>query len=1585
MSNRAYRLTILIVFLFSLFQPNTISQAVDGAAFFASPSAIMPGGYAVFSGFGFPPDSDVEIWFLGPVEFTNLGMLHIDFSGNILGSLQFQMDIPAGAYDVMAAPLDVITPITILPALTLDLTPAAGPPGAVVHFIVNNLTAGQLRLDYDGVPVFGPEAVSSGLFEGDFLAPADRPAILGADVEVQAVNMVGDSPIGLAAQFFTTQEPDPTPYSITNVILPPDGVNPGFTFPISGQISPPLEGPLQNYELKILWKANSGQVAPITVGTPILTSTSFSAEAQAPSLLAGDPLIAGSNGQVGVSLINLGFGKGGTAQVVPWLDPPDPVFKVKVVNTNGQPIQGALVDVRAFYSTFGKVEGETTNGTLLESSYSNLSQHPNQISAYLGGFNQSESDPFTCATTNVYGRTDANGEFSVVFDPEMIAMLGKKVFLGNLPKPTYLEVPMEIEFPFYVNALHRGYGITPDGEPAPSIMEMRFSGYTHLFYDILTGQVVNTNPIIVTLPALPAGTKITVPIIPKAGYAGYTPGMVVGGFSNYLGTGIPMTAFGRFYSFPAAQFPSEMFVSTPNDVVIEFQHEPLLFGSLDESSMKLTLNGEIYNFVNSGPKFEGDANCQAIVYRATIPNLYRFPAGNYSGLIEVKDLSVPANITKHYVQVNVFPAPTWVLQPQYIERHIYANYFGAIKIQGFQYPPAGPDSTSNLDTHVPKVGFMQNRVTFGDEVTEMLYADKTSGVQYKSQSDNMVMSQSSDEQKYTGTVAGGKEIVIPTTTTTILDTGKMPLYRHVIGVPPIAGATLGADMWIDATLTTGGVIKFLPNGTTSTSLLVYPDATVGVDAFLEGEVLFGLASVSAHATPDIGMGMPANFVNGSLQDTQKCFHYKLEVSWKAKIGYCPACKKWSDSDTIFNDRKPPSCAPPPPPSSPSVSANYLTAVTPEPPTASPSLATDGFGHTLLIWSDESNNLQSKLLSGSAVIGQYSVINTNRSIDPQVAFYQPNQALAVWAESSLASPDESNLATIEQIFDAQHLKYALWNGSSWSPAQNLTLPADSKGDGKVVLAGCLSAKSSCPLNGEITAVWVRDTGTAYGERKFRLYYAVFNGAGWSSATSVDPSSTGTDSEPTLAYSPSGVAQLAWVRDSDRSLSTVSDRQIFHRQLSDGSPVSALSSLPPAAVEPSLAVNSSGEMMLAFTVATDPLAFIGNQRQLHAAKQSCGGSGCNWTSNALTDINSRPVHAESPILTINDKDQAQITYRALGFGPATLGGPSVLPGDPLGTILGTGEIGQAFITINNQSTASISPSYQTLNGYTVWQLTAVFDPLIKMTYAAASQGPGPTLPQQTSDMLASQGFAISQLSEIPETVALEFTASAIDFSISDITVNTKYPQLAGEPLTVLVSILNNGPAYTSDPDNGLLDMTLTWDAPAGTGIYAGSVLIDMPIEAGGIMIAEFTTGNDSLILPDKPHLPHTLFVQTNSAQLIAENNFENNLSKVPIGGLPAPQGLTGAAQPGDSSVFLEWQPVDHEGVAGYRIYRSLDGRIFEPVGSSFIPGFVDLSGVAGQTYLYTVVSYAIDGFESSFADPIQAVIGQIYEVNLPIISR
>lgn len=48
---------------------------------------------------------------------------------------------------------------------------------------------------------------------------------------------------------------------------------------------------------------------------------------------------------------------------------------------------------------------------------------------------------------------------------------------------------------------------------------------------------------------------------------------------------------------------------------------------------------------------------------ASIPNLHRFAPGFYTGIIELRDMSLPANITRYYVQLNIVPAPTWILDP----------------------------------------------------------------------------------------------------------------------------------------------------------------------------------------------------------------------------------------------------------------------------------------------------------------------------------------------------------------------------------------------------------------------------------------------------------------------------------------------------------------------------------------------------------------------------------------------------------------------------------------------------------------------------------------------------------------------------------------------------------------------------------------------------------------------------------------------------------------------------------------------------------------------------------------------------------
>jgi hypothetical protein len=823
-------------------------------------------------------------------------------------------------------------------------------------------------------------------------------------------------------------------------------------------------------------------------------------------------------------------------------------------------------------------------------------------------------------------------------------------------------------------------------------------------------------------------------------------------------------------------------------------------------------------------------------------------------------------------------------------------------------------------------------------------------------------------------VGGKKALTFGPDTVQIMDTGKIPLFRDVFGIWPIASATIGADMWIEASLTYDGKVEFLASGATQSSLLVMPEATVGVDAWFDLSALFGLVSANAHAIPQITLKMPARFEEGSLDDAEKCFLYRLDIQWSAKVGECPLCYEESDTENIFDGANPDPCT---------LAPGYLadnpeqiTVETPPPPTASPALAVDGFGHTLLVWSDEGGNLQSRSYSGGTPQAELPVTVSAGSIDPQVTFYAPNKAVAVWTESSLTA-QQSGSATLAQMVQAQHLQYALWDGASWSAAQNLTLPADANGEGGAALAGCLSGRPGCPAGGAATVVWLRDAsaGGDLSARQFRLYYATFSGGVWSTPQAVDPASTATDAEPTLAYQSDGVALLVWTRDADRDPGTLEDRRLAKRALSAGQPVTVEAALPAGAFEPSLALNAQGDALLAFTVAVDAQAMIGNQRQLHAAQGSCAGP-CTWSYQALIDANGRIVHAESPVMSLNAAGQAVITYRALGFGAEIPGGAKVLPGDALGTVLGTGEMAQAVV---NFASNSITPSYLTNAGNTVWQTVAAFDPLLNQIYVASSQGSGPALPRQALAMLAEQGYPVERITAVEGPVAFIAAPAQADISIYSITPSSAYIQPGIDPWSATVSLLNNGGEF-----RGSLEVRLTWDGPAGLGDPAGEYLLGA-FPAGSLTVIEFSTETGTIALPAFPHLPHTLYVEVNPAQTLPESDYGNNMITLAVGGLPAPRLLSAAGKPGSSAVFLEWALVEHEAVRGYRVYRSADGRAYTPVGGSFGSGFVDFSALAGQSYFYVVVAYGEEGYESAYSNAAQAVIEEDFALYLPLVRR
>ncbi len=541
-----------------------------------------------------------------------------------------------------------------------------------------------------------------------------------------------------------------------------------------------------------------------------------------------------------------------------------------------------------------------------------------------------------------------------------------------------------------VTAQYQGFGQVVNKVPVPWSMDIRYKAAAGAFYEDTSGQQIplNTNPLAVTLQPLPPGTALEQPVELKV--SGATP---LAKFTNWVGTGIPLSAFGKFTSFSTTTiFPDSIFVH-PNDALeISFDHDATLYGSLDQSKITLTMldNNAIYPF-----QAYTTAQCGNTSYRATIPQYFRMAPGSHLGLVQVQDMANPPNITKRYIQIAMIAPPDWFSDPALVNRSIDSSfhYFGKyqVKIKADLLAPGDPKNTSSLDANLNKVGPVANDAGASgaylqDITTSGAGARKFQGnLGYKAVNSPGIQDISQDATTNAPSHLKNGPI-------TILDSGKFPLFREVWGIEPIAGATLGADMWFKATLTYDGSIQITgPGGSASYTVTVDPEAKVGVDVWLDASALLGLVEAEAHAIPNISMSFPVTLVNGVKTDATKCFKYKLDVSWSASVGYCPLCLSGGGTENIFQGHVPdPSnyCSDPATPM-------QLAAVTPAMPAASPSLAVDGAGGVLEVWRADDGTIHSSQYNGLQWLTPQIVSANQSSGAARVAFYAPGKALAIW--------------------------------------------------------------------------------------------------------------------------------------------------------------------------------------------------------------------------------------------------------------------------------------------------------------------------------------------------------------------------------------------------------------------------------------------------------------------------------------------------------------------------------------------------------------------------------------------------------------
>ncbi len=318
------------------------------------PFAAAPGADLHLTGHDFPHDSNFDVQIAGPGTAGALGRIRSDSNGLVQATLTLP-NLATGPYSVQAlnafGQLVASAGLTVLPGPTLSLNPILGPPGTVVNFTTGNLIPGSLRLDYAGVPVLGPLPVAGDSYGGSFVVPGDRPSPLGASTTVALVNLVGGNVVGRGQTTFRSQVPPlPVTYSLTNVVVPTEGLSFGDAFTITGQLSPPPAGPLAGYDVKALWRDASGKVFPIGDGPASISPDGhFQIPAHLPNLLGGDPGQALPGAQLGIVLLTPDAAEPVMDAKPVDLTPKDSAFRVRVINARGQPIKGAVVSIRAFY------------------------------------------------------------------------------------------------------------------------------------------------------------------------------------------------------------------------------------------------------------------------------------------------------------------------------------------------------------------------------------------------------------------------------------------------------------------------------------------------------------------------------------------------------------------------------------------------------------------------------------------------------------------------------------------------------------------------------------------------------------------------------------------------------------------------------------------------------------------------------------------------------------------------------------------------------------------------------------------------------------------------------------------------------------------------------------------------------------------------------------------------------------------------------------------------------------------------------------------------------------------------------------
>ena len=1595
----ALRLGLAIVFA-------AIAMPSVAAVLTVSPASGGPGATVKVVASGLSPSTNYTLEFVGNPA-TNIATLASNATGRISVS-QVLPALPTGSGKMRLKTINPLgggglvvgyTTFTALGGVSFTPQGTTFHAGQSIRFQVAGLTPGTVTVLYENGAVAGPVTVSGSSYSGRFVIPTDRPSPLPANARVRVLNKVGKVVVN---QLDTTMRVLPrlaSPFSIGITQPPANTPRAGQRMQVSGSVaiganeSPPDD-------LSLWYFGNNGEVFPLGSAQVVEAggSGSYAMEARAPGTLA---MTAGQSALGRARLVGRGTNTLGQPTVQQQGAPNDSVsllpterwrITVRVRKPNGDPIPGAIVQIEGApvlepgSGDDSVLDGVRRIATLND--YLVSSSAPNQLALPLA------TDAQGCPITLSRKVADNNGNVTFEFDDQALglnfSLQGEATAGGSINIDA---VPYEVRLAIDASAQSHGFQFTegPDAfDFLPHIYKVGFYGAGNA--DPVDDSIVLTdwyqNVEMANSPSRSLTyTLVLPPITPKVALfdVAIKPWVAVA-IGDGLDSGNQSWASIRQVFGPVNRLPTtQPYASWVNIIAgeeypteITVRTDPAVSGVIQPGNAKLYLNMDR----SGAPEFIGnfstsalDLNCtidgldKSLTWRATLPpNLKTSAPGRIKGYVEFIGQPNTGQATKRIGIDIVDTDLSWLNDPKFREQELYYRKGG--QQLGWEAVENLPDTAVQLPSNPGyEIGRLRNETNNERLIGSGI--DMAGNRQSYTYVDGTHKAAGRDGDATQIDLAEG--VTYGPETTTLIDQ-SIPLFYYTWGVPVLAGVEIGADFSLLAEISMLSRYDTQANGNPRLTLVTEPSIDMGLNFYIDLDILFDLVDGEVDLGATFGVDMPVRVVNGVNQNVQPDFDAALVLSWYFDVmclpvwidPICNAIPTFDDCERLLptNDNRP--C--------PDVFDRSTT------------LAADGGGQTvrgvrplqsalaysrsgagLMAYAKADPTLQNpptlvvRPIDGGDFgrVPDETTLSTApgiRSVD--LAYYDDERAVAVWAENADTYAVLATRTPVQRLA-RQRLMYALWDGETWGSKRQLT-PV-SGGEGGVDLAACLRREDAdCPADGEVLAVWTRDMAGDLLQHRTRVYSSRFQPSrGWTTPQAVDAGASALlDSAPSAAYVDAAPV-VAFVRSTNGVFADTAARRVAYRFLQSGTSVQVPAGLPGGVAWPSIVGLPAGGFAIAHTHGEAGRAFVSNRhRAALAYADTCSAGACAVVAQAVTDGSGRPVYGERPTALLDGDGNLAVVMRGTGFGPDTQGASEARSGDPLGMVAHTGEL-IAFSTARGQPV--IQPLALSNDGASHFAPAAAFDPELNQVVVSSTRAT--PVPFALRGKMARAGVeapparAHAVLGE--DGLAMYAAEQGVDFAIEEISTNAT-SLVGGSTVQVTVKLRNVGSAYTAVQP--AWQMVLSLDAPrdAGGTTYGGRFIPSLAPGAQATLVSNITVPADF-----SPDQVHRLYAQVYRAGNPVEDvNNANDVAHEDFGGMPMPFALNASAVPGAPLVQLTWDPIDDptDLIAGYRVWCHDGDGEWRHLGSSFNAGFIDLAPPIGIERHYRVTSYSRNAIES-----------------------